>query len=178
LFNKKILVLLLIGSINFVDAQPLPDRKVFSTAGKILKNSYVLAPASQQRVITFTMGEPIIGLWSFSGKRLFNGFIQSDAIVPVSPPGPVLLTPNDPFSVVPNPTNTFINITAPSDWDSRVYIQVIDLNGKLIKQLDMQDKLLRMDWEENNVPGNYFLNFYQENGQFIQQTKLIKLNKQ
>ena len=161
-----------------VDAQTLPDRKVFSTAGKILKNTYVLAPASQQRVITFTMGEPIIGLWSFSGKRLFNGFIQSEAIFPVSPPGPVLLTPNDPFLVAPNPTNTFINITAPSDWESRVYIQVIDLNGKLIKQLDMQDKVLRMDWEENIVPGNYFLNFYQENGQFIQQTKLIKLNKQ
>lgn len=159
-------------------SQQIPDRKVFSTAGKDLKNAYILAPASQQNRLTFTMGEPIIGLGTSSGKRMFNGFLQPDGIFPVSPPSPVLMPTIDPFKVFPNPTTEGVKIIAPEDWDSMVTIQLIDLQGKLVKEYDMQDKIYQMEFDVSVAPGNYFLNFYQENGTFIQQTKLIKLDKQ
>jgi len=39
----------------------------------------------------------------------------------------------------------------------------------LVYQIDFQNEL---------APGNYYLNFYKEDGSFLQQTKLIKMNKQ
>lgn len=143
-----------------------------------MKNANILAPPSQQKRLTFTMGEPIIGLGTNSGKRLFNGFIQFDGIFPVSPPNPVLMPTIDPFKVFPNPTTEGVKIIAPEEWDSKVNIQMIDIHGKLVKEYDMQDKIYQMEFDFSVAPGNYFLNFYQENGTFIQQTKLIKLEKQ
>lgn len=161
-----------------VESQILPDRRVFSCAGKELKNAYILAPAAQQKRLTFTMGEPIIGLGTNSGKRMFNGFIQPDGNFPVSAPSPVLMPTIDPFKVFPNPTNESVKIIAPEEWDSKVNIQMIDLHGKLIKEYGMQEKIYQIEFDASVAPGNYFLNFYQENGVFIQQTKLIKLDKQ
>lgn len=159
-------------------SQTFPDRKVFSTAGKELKNAYILAPAAQQNRLTFTMGEPIIGLGTNSSKRIFNGFLQPDGVFPVSPPAPVLMPIIDPFKVFPNPTNESVQIIAPEEWDSKVNIQMIDLHGKLVKEYGMREKIYQIEFDVSVAPGNYFLNFYQENGMFIQQTKLIKLDKQ
>lgn len=161
-----------------VESQILPDRRVFSCAGKELKNAYILAPAFQQNRLTFTIGDPIIGLGTNSGRRLFIGFLQPDGVFPVSPPGPVLMPIIDPFKVFPNPTKESVKIIAPEEWDSKVNIQMIDLHGKLIKEYGMQEKIYQIEFDASVAPGNYFLNFYQENGVFIQQTKLIKLDKQ
>lgn len=161
-----------------VESQILSERRVFSCAGKDLKNANTLAPAAQQIRLTFTMGEPIIGLGTNSGKRMFNGFIQPDGNFPASAPSPVLMPTIDPFKVFPNPTNESVNIIAPEEWDSKVNIQMIDLHGKLVKEYGMQEKIYQIEFDATVAPGNYFLNFYQENGVFIQQTKLIKLDKQ
>jgi hypothetical protein len=55
---------------------------------------------------------------------------------------------------------------------------MIDLHGKLVKEYGMREKIYQIEFDVSVAPGNYFLNFYQENGVFIQQTKLIKLDKQ
>jgi hypothetical protein len=69
-----------LAMVNSVFAQQIPDRKVFATAGKDLKNLSIGAPTSLNNKITFTMGEPIMGLITLSGKRLNIGFIQPDGI--------------------------------------------------------------------------------------------------
>lgn len=172
--------LLLCLELTFVNvkSQTLLDRRVFSCAGKDLQNANLSAPAAQQNRLTFTMGEPIIGLGSNSSKRIFNGFIQPDGIFPVSAPSPVLMPTLDPFKVFPNPTNEQVKIIGPVEWDSKVNIQLIDIHGKLLKEYSMQEKIFQIEFDQSVAPGNYFLNFYQENGLFIQQTKIVKLDKQ
>lgn len=161
-----------------VSAQSFSDRRVFSTAGRDLKNLSIGVTAAQNRKITFTMGEPIIGFFSLSGKRLTTGFIQPDGIFPIGPPSPVQITPNDPFQITPNPATNFTFIKAPEQWEGKVIVQLMDSHGKLVKSQTMESLLMEFTFDQIIAPGNYFLNFYKEDGSFLQQSKLIKMNKQ
>jgi hypothetical protein len=160
-----------------ISAQNLSDRRVFSTAGKDLKNSNLSAPINQNRKITFTMGEPIIGLFSLAGRRLSVGFNQPDGITASSPPSPVLITPNDPFQISPNPATNFTFIKAPEQWEGKVLVQLMDSHGKLVKAQTMESLTMEFTFDHFIAPGTYFLNFYKEDGSFLQQSKLIKMNK-
>jgi hypothetical protein len=71
-----------------------------------------------------------------------------------------------------------VQITGPEEWNSSVKIQLIDLQGKLVSEYEMNDKIFQLKFDPTIAPGNYFLNFFQENGLFIQQTKLIKFENQ
>jgi hypothetical protein len=159
-------------------AQNLPDRKVFCSAGKDLKNLTLGAPTSINNKITFTMGEPIMGLVSLSGKRLNIGFIQPDGIFPIAPPSPVQIMVNDPFFIAPNPAYNYTFIKAPEQWEGKVNVQLIDANGKLISTMLMEGLVYELNFEQHLPPGNYYINFYKEDGTFLQQSKLIKMNKQ
>jgi hypothetical protein len=171
-----LLVFLFLSSV--LISQALPDRKVFATAGKDLKNQSLGAPASQNNKVTFTMGEPIMGLISISGKRLNIGFIQPDGIFPISPPSPVQIMVNDPFFISPNPATNYIIIKASENWKDKVNIQLMDANGRLVKSALMEGFVYELDFEDELAPGNYYLNFYKEDGSFLQQSKLMKINKQ
>lgn len=170
------LVFLAFSIISF--AQQIPDRQVFSTAGKDLKNQSLSVPASQNRKITYTMGEPIIGLFSLYGKRLSVGFIQPDGVFAISQPSPVQITPNDPFQISPNPATNFTFIKAPEQWEGKVIVQLMDSHGKLVKSQSMESLVMEFSFDHHIAPGNYFLNIYMEDGSFLQQSKLIKMNKQ
>jgi hypothetical protein len=177
MMTRIIFLLLALQLIN-ASAQQLPDRKVFATAGKDLKNQNLGAPASQNNKVTFTMGEPIIGLTSLSGKRLSIGFIQPDGIFAIGPPSPVQITLNDPFFIAPNPAFNYTIIKAPELWEGKVNIQLIDANGKLVSTMLMDGLVYELNFEQQLPPGNYYINFYKEDGTFLQQSKLIKMNKQ
>jgi hypothetical protein len=178
IFNKVILLLLSVLSYYDCQAQQIPDRFIFSTAGRDLKNLTLGTPASQNRRVTFTMGEPIIGQFSLAGKRLNVGFIQPDGIFPIAPPSPVQITLNDPFQISPNPATNFTIIKAPELWEGKVTIQLMDSQGKLVKTQTMESLVLEFSLDHQISPGNYFLNFYKEDGSFLQQSKLIKMYKQ
>lgn len=159
-------------------AQQLPDRFVLSTAGRDLKNLSLGSTASQNRRVTFTMGEPIIGQFTLAGKRLNVGFIQPDGIFPIAPPSPVQIILNDPFQISPNPATNFTVIKAPELWEGKVTVQLMDSQGKLVKTQSMESLVLEFSLDYQISPGSYFLNFYKEDGSFLQQSKLIKMNKQ
>lgn len=176
---KRILFLFFyLSGINIVYSQTFPDRRVFSCAGKDLKNLTIGAPTSLNNKVTFTMGEPILGQFTLAGKMLNIGFIQPDGIFPISPPSPVQITLNDPFQVSPNPATNFARIKAPELWDEKIIVQLMDVNGKLIKSQTMESLVIDFTLDNSIVPGNYFLNFYKEDGSFLQQSKLVKTNKQ
>jgi hypothetical protein len=176
--KKLVISFLAVLMLNVVYSQQLPDRKVFASAGKDLKNLSLGVPTAQNNKITFTMGEPIIGLTTLSGKRLNIGFIQPDGIFPVAPPSPVQIMANDPFFIAPNPAYNYTIIKAPEQWECKVNIQLIDANGKLVSTMLMDGLVYELDFENHLPPGNYYLNFYKEDGTFLQQSKLIKMNKQ
>ena len=175
----KLLALIIFSlELNMVYCQSLPDRFIFSTSGRDLKNLTMGAPTALNNKLTYTMGEPIIGQFNVSGKRLNVGFIQPDGIFPIAPPSPVIITINDPFQIAPNPATNFTRIKAPELWDEKVTVQLIDANGKLIKSQLMETLVMEFSFDHSIPPGNYFFNFYKEDGSFLQQSKLIKMNKQ
>jgi hypothetical protein len=104
------------------------------------------------------------------------GFIQPEGIFPVSPPSPVLIKPNDPFQIMPNPVSDKLVVKAPELWMGKTLINLIDSHGKLIKVHLMDGLVYEIQFDNQVLPGTYFLNFYKEDGTFLQQSKFIKTN--
>jgi hypothetical protein len=151
------------------------DRRVYASAGRYTKN--VNIHSSVQNTITYTLGEPIIYGANIGNKRLTNGFIQPDALVAVSPNVVLLMKPTDTFKLFPNPATSFSTIESSSDSIGTIHIQLLDLNGKLIKEETMIAQQHTVDLESSFIaPGTYYINFYSEEGVFLQQNKLIKTN--
>ncbi|MBM3164659.1 MAG: T9SS type A sorting domain-containing protein [Bacteroidetes bacterium] len=148
-------------------------RMVFASAGRVAK------PASglnfiNNKVMTYTIGEPIIHGGLVGTRYIHNGFEQPDKIVAVSPGVVLLEKPNSPFKIYPNPANDYSIVEGPEEQQDPVRLQLIDMNAKLIAEYTMESTRLQIDFENTLAPGTYFLNFYSNEGQFIQQNKLIK----
>ena len=168
------------AQLTFNKAQFMPaaltfERKVIASAGKELKNNPLLF--SSVRYMTFTIGEPLIFGGTTSSSRITNGFIQPDGTSAVSQPAvSALAEANNPFVVYPNPSADCFIVEAPEESIERVHLQLIDLNGKLILETDFSSLKYKLELPEGTAPGTYFLNFYHENGTFIQQAKLVKVH--
>lgn len=151
------------------------DRKVYASAGRFVRNVNTSSPV--QNTITYTIGEPLIYGSTVGNFRLNNGFIQADGFVAVSPNVVLLMKPTDSFKLFPNPATSFSTIEHSSDTFNSVKIQLIDLNGKLIKEETMTEQHHTVDLESTFIaPGTYYINFYSLEGIFLQQNKLIKSN--
>jgi hypothetical protein len=157
---------------SFVSAQSF-DRNVFASAGRDAKN-----PTFQLlniRYMTYTIGEPIIHGASTPSYRLGNGFIQPAGISAVAPPAVTAITQvNDTYSVYPNPFDEKLVIAAPEESVEIVKLQLIDQNGKLILETEMNEKQMQLSIPESCAVGVYWLNIYRLDGTFLQQNKLIK----
>lgn len=151
------------------------ERKVFASAGQESKNNAVIFSAV--RYMTYTIGEPLIFGGTASSNRINNGFIQPAGISAVGQPAVTIIAEvNNPFVVYPNPSADCFMVEAPEEINERVHLQLIDQNGKLILEADFSSLKYKLELPEGAAPGTYFLNFYHENGTFIQQSKLVKVN--
>lgn len=151
------------------------ERKVIASAGKEVKNTATLY--SNIRYMTYTIGEPVIWGGTASTNRINNGFIQPDGTVPSTQPGTTAMTSADqPFTIYPNPTTDVFIVEAPEEQVDPVRIQLIDANGKLLKEEEITNLKHRMELPEGSAPGTYYLNFYRLDGTFLQQSKLVKMN--
>jgi len=140
------------------------ERNVIASAGKELKNNPLLFSAV--RYMTFTIGEPIN-----------NGFIQPGGTAPSGLPASSGISEvNNPFLVYPNPSADCFIVEAPEESIERVHLQLIDQNGKLILETNFSSLKYKLDLPEGAATGTYFLNFYHEDGTFIQQAKLVKVH--
>ncbi len=149
------------------------DRKVFAAAGKDAKNPAFLL--LNIRYMTYTIGEPIIQGASTPAYSVGNGFIQPAGITAVGPPAVTAITQiNDAYSVYPNPFNEQLVVGAPEESVEVVKLQLIDQNGKLILETEMNDKQVQISIPESCAVGIYWLNIYRLDGTFLQQSKLIK----
>lgn len=150
------------------------DRKVIASAGRDANNGLV---GLSKRFMTYTIGEPIIYRGSNNSNSFSNGFIQPIGITPTAPPpsSGMVLAPGD-IVVYPNPFGTFITVNTNTEVEEEISVQLIDINGKLILNEQIVPKHHQLEIPSHCAPGTYLLNCYTLNGQFIQQTRLIKMN--
>ena len=166
---------LFVSFINVLTYSQSTDRKVYASAGRFVRN--VNTNSTVQNTITYTLGEPFIYGSSVGNFRINNGFIQPDGIVSVSPNVVSFMKPTDSFKLFPNPASSFSTIESSFDTLDPIKIQLIDLNGKLIKEETMTEKKHIVELESLFIaPGTYYINFYNDEGTFLQQSKLIKSN--
>jgi hypothetical protein len=150
------------------------DRKVFASAGRDANNGLT---GLSQRFMTYTIGEPIIYKGANSTYSFSNGFIQPIGITPTAPPASSgMVLANGDIAVYPNPFGTFITLNTNSDVEDEISVQLIDINGKLILNELIVPKHHKLEIPSHCSPGTYLLNCYTLSGQFIQQTRLIKMD--
>lgn len=151
------------------------ERKVIASAGREAKNNTTLY--SNIRYMTYTIGETVIHGGTAGTNRISNGFIQPDGIAPTSQPGTTAIEEVErPFAVYPNPFTDVFIIEAPQEQTESVRIQLIDANGKLLKEEEFSSLKHRVELPEGTAPGTYYVNFYTSDGTFLQQSKLVKMN--
>jgi hypothetical protein len=95
-------------------------------------------------------------------------------LVPVGGGVFMLQKPNTPFKIYPNPATVYSIVEGPEEQKDPIRLQLMDMNAKLIAEYTMESTRLQIDFGSTMAPGTYFLNFYTNEGQFIQQNKLIK----
>lgn len=175
MITKHFILSLFVSFINVLTYSQSTDRKVYASAGRFVRN--VNTNSTVQNTITYTLGEPFIYGSSVGNFRINNGFIQPDGIVSVSPNVVSFMKPTDSFKLFPNPASSFSTIESSFDTLDPIKIQLIYLNGKLIKEETMTEKKHIVDLESLFIaPGTYYINFYNDEGTFLQQSKLIKSN--
>ena len=148
-------------------------RMVFASAGRVANPATGLSLINN-KVMTYTIGEPIIHGGLVGTRYMHNGFEQPDKLVPVGGGVVMLEKPNTPFKIYPNPATVYSIVEGPEEQKDPVRLQLMDMNAKLIAEYTMESTRLQIDFENTLTPGTYFLNFYTNEGQFIQQNKLIK----
>jgi len=169
--NNFLLIIILFFGISVTFGQG-PERRVYASAGKVAKCQNFIFGSTN--TVSYTIGEPIVKWSNVGGKRIHNGFQQPDQNFPVSPNATGMIVSTPSFLIYPNPFNNYTIIQGPDEQKGTTKIQLIDQNGKLIKEEQMNDSRHQMDFESDLAPGQYFLNFYNESGAFLQQTKIIK----
>ncbi|MEY3048653.1 MAG: Secretion system C-terminal sorting domain [Bacteroidota bacterium] len=163
----------LVASSSLIAQTNMPDRVVYAAAGRWA------SPATgfsflNNKIMVYTIGEPIIYGGQVGTRWIHNGFEQPDKLVPIGPTVVMLDKPDPVFKVYPNPMTSHSIIEGPQEQEEQITLQLIDVNAKLIAEYAMDSPRLQIDFENTLAPGTYFLNFYTLNGQFIQQNKLIK----
>lgn len=163
----------LVASSSLIAQTNMPDRVVYAAAGRWA------SPATgfsfiNDKIMVYTIGEPIIYGGQVGTRFIHNGFEQPDKLIPISPTVVMLDKPNPTFKVYPNPATTYSIIEGPEEQKDPIKLQLLDVNAKLVAEYNMESTRLQIDFENTLAPGTYFLNFYTEQGQFIQQNKLIK----
>jgi hypothetical protein len=148
-------------------------RMVFASAGRVAKPATGLSLINN-KVMTYTIGEPIIHGGLVGTRYIHNGFEQPDKLVAIGGGVVMLEKPNTPFKIYPNPATVYSIVEGPEEQKDPIRLQLMDMNAKLIAEYTMESTRLQIDFENTLAPGTYFLNFYTNQGQFIQQNKLIK----
>jgi hypothetical protein len=117
--NKIVIVfILLIVFYNSAFSQSI-SKQVVGTSGNTLSNSNFK--------VSWTIGEPIVGLMTSGGNQLGNGYHQSLNIQALSVEESLL---DVKIKVYPNPTSQMLYVSHPEL--NSFLIKISDLNGKLI----------------------------------------------
>jgi hypothetical protein len=165
---KKILFLFFtILLCELVHSQKLKP-EVISSGGGLLSNGNVK--------MTFTIGEPVTGKISNGYQVFWQGFQQSWSKA-TSTSIAELITTDLNFNVYPNPARDIINLSLQMDQEESIVIAIVDLNGKVLHQQKIADKITEKQIDIANYPsGMYFLMITTLSGKRLETFKIQKLN--
>lgn len=116
--RKIFLVFLVMVFYNTALSQTI-SKRVIGTSGNTLSNSNLK--------ISWTIGEPVVGIMTASGRQLGNGYHPSLNVQALSVEESLL---DVQLRVYPNPTSQMLYVSHPEL--NSFLIQISDLNGKLI----------------------------------------------
>jgi hypothetical protein len=115
--RKIFLVFLVMVFYNTALSQSI-SKQVVGTSGNTLSNSNLK--------VSWTIGEPVVGLMTAGGKQLGNGYHPSFNVQALSVEESLL---DVQVKVYPNPTSEMLYVSHPAL--NSFFIQISDLNGKL-----------------------------------------------
>lgn len=115
---KHLILFLLLGSSGF--SQSI-SKQVIGTAGKTQSNT--------NNSLSWTIGEPIVGLMTTGGNQLGNGYFPSLNVTALSRED---FTIEVTIKVFPNPTSHYLFVEQKDHHDLEVLLT--DLSGKIILQ--------------------------------------------
>ncbi len=135
------------------------SKQVIGTAGKTQSNSNLK--------VSWTAGEPVIGLMTAGGNQLGNGYYPALDLQALSVEDNVL---DVQLRIYPNPTSQSLNVSHP-DMNS-FGISIVDLNGKQLYQGTInKDEPLDIS---NYTQGMYLVTLENKETQKKNTYKLIK----
>ena len=112
-------ILFFVLSVPFFGGAQTISKQVIGTAGKTQTNSNLK--------ISWTTGEPVVGLMTAGGNQLGNGYYPAMDIQALSIDD---ITLNVEIKVYPNPTSQSLYVSHPEL--NSFGIQIVDLNGKQV----------------------------------------------
>lgn len=152
--RKIFLVFLVMVFYNTALSQSI-SKRVIGTSGNTLSNSNLK--------VSWTIGEPVVGLMTAGGKQLGNGYHPSLNVQALSVEESLL---DVQLKVYPNPTSQMLYVSHPEL--NSFLIKISDLNGKLIysssinkeEPLDISNYsqgmyLVTIENKENNKKNTY-----------------------
>ena len=155
---KYILLVTIILFSSFSYSQNLSP-ELISTAGNTHSNNVA--------VIDYSIGEIVVETFQ-DNAILTQGFHQDDIrITSIND-----YAKNDLINVYPNPTSSFLNIDFPKKINSR--IQLMDINGKLIREDFIENKQTQSFDVSSLAQGSYFLNILIDNNTSTYQIQKMK----
>jgi hypothetical protein len=80
--------------------------------------------------------------------------------------------PNSSLSIFPNPTNGFINLNLPDAEHQDLYINIFDLNGRLLKSLDFSRNNPTINISD--LPNSMYILVIESNGTILVSKKVLK----
>ncbi|MBT8326107.1 MAG: T9SS type A sorting domain-containing protein [Bacteroidia bacterium] len=163
--NRFIIIILLIGLPYWVNAQSL-ERQVVSTAGIAVQNSSAM--------ISYTVGESATLSSVTQSVILSQGFQQADSTEFVGIPKLESFAPN--LFVYPNPTRDNLNIQInglKQRGITHLNMQIMDLHGKLIKEISLDSKHEQIDVSELRA-STYLIRLYSLDGSILQRVRFVK----
>ena len=111
---KNLIFILLVSTMGY---SQIISKQVIGTTGKTLSNSNLK--------VSFTVGEPVVGLMTAGGNQLGNGYYPALDLQTLSVEDNTL---DVQLKVYPNPTSQLLYVLHPNI--SSFGISIVDLNGK------------------------------------------------
>jgi hypothetical protein len=153
---KYFIVILLVTSIGY--SQTI-SKQVIGTAGKTQSNSNLK--------VSWTAGEPVVGLMSAGGNQLGNGYYPAMDLQALSIDDATL---NVQIKVYPNPTSQSLYVSHPEL--NSFQIQITDLNGKQV-YIGTIEKEIPLD-VSNYTQGMYLITIENKESNKKNTYKIIK----
>jgi hypothetical protein len=153
---KYLIVILLVTSIGY--SQTI-SKQVIGTAGKTQSNSNFK--------VSWTAGEPVVGLMSAGGHQLGNGYYPAMNLQALSIDDATL---NVQIKVYPNPTSQSLYVSHPEL--NSFQIQITDLNGKQV-YIGTIEKEIPLD-VSNYTQGMYLITIENKESNKKNTYKIIK----